>query len=122
MAGVSKQTNSQGVGDATEFLPSKSPDLGASDVQDAKPITLSDDIENLMNLDFRPPSQCKVAWVLERIPADQQEKLSAIFDNSSVQATKISEMMARHGFTISYQSILRHRKRFKSGSGCRCPK
>lgn len=122
MAETRKQTNYQGVGDAIESLPSKSQDLGTSNAPDVKPTTLNDDIDQLMQVDFRPPSQCKVAWVLERVPNDQHEKLSAIFDNPSVQATKISEMMARHGFTISYQSILRHRKRFKSGSGCRCPK
>jgi len=123
MAGIRKQTNSQDVGDVTESSLSKSPDLGVSDVQDVKPkITLDDDIDELMNSEYRPPSQCKVAWVLERVSDDHYEKLSALFDNPSVQVTKISEMMSRHGFSISYQSILRHRKRFSSGSGCRCPK
>jgi len=122
MAGTRKQTNSQGVGVATESLLLKSPDLGVSGVQDAKPkITLSDDDLSSLDENARGSSQCKVAWILSQVDDAQIPQLKKVFDNPSIHATKIADLLNRYGFAISYSSILRHRKRL-FGSGCRCPK
>jgi len=122
MAGTPKQIKSQGAGDVIESLPSKSPVLGASDVQDAKQkITLSNDDLSSLDENARGASQCKVEWILSQVDDAQISQLKKVFDNPSVQATKIADLLNRHGFAISYSSILRHRKRL-FGSGCRCPK
>lgn len=63
---------------------------------------------------------CVVSFILNSLPDDQRVKLESLLSAEVVPASRIAEVLVKHGFTVQDKSIARHRRRLR-GAGCSCP-
>ena len=62
---------------------------------------------------------CTVSFIMDQLPDEQAHKLNDLLE-SNVRASAIADLLQRYGFTISPETVQRHRRR-KLVAGCRCP-
>lgn len=65
------------------------------------------------------PKTCSIGFILDRLSDEQREKFEQLLE-SNVRGTRISALLQRYGYTVSSETVQRHRRR-KLVSGCRCP-
>ena len=82
-------------------------------------MSLTLDLDDLSALKSRPGPKCSVVKLLSNLEEDARAKLKARMDDPEVEATKLAELLTRHGHAISADTIRRHRKR-GTGNGCSC--
>ena len=123
MAKVKELMTSLDAGDVTELSPSQLQDLGVSDAQGAKQKTaLSNDLELLIERGSTGRVQCPVYFVLDAVDSETAKKIEILIDETTTSSGKISALLEKHGFAVGHYAIQRHRRRLRTGSGCRCPK
>lgn len=64
---------------------------------------------------------CAIARIMQALPPETAKRIRHLIDETQVQSTLIAEALDAAGYSVSYQSVQRHRRRItKPGSGCRC--
>jgi len=73
---------------------------------------------------YLPGPPCRVGSVLRTLAEAHQpaaDTLQQALDNEAVSASAIAELITARGFSVSSQSVSRHRRRGQH-NGCRCPR
>lgn len=66
--------------------------------------------------------ECLVAASLREMPGETRAKVEDILDNHpAVKSTELRKKLAKWGYEIPYNSLIRHRRRHDRGAGCACP-
>lgn len=79
------------------------------------------DLDDLLTSPSRPKTPCTAGVVIAALPEDVREKVEALLLKESVSSARISQVLERHGYNVSYSSLTRHRRRRTNGTGCLCP-
>lgn len=61
---------------------------------------------------------CKVGDLLDQLDAEDRTDLVALLSDPAVTSAAIQRSLETFGFEVSYNSIIRHRRKV---GGCKCP-
>ena len=68
-----------------------------------------------------PHKRCRVSVVLNALNDEDRDALEQLLSpDAKVSSTRVVEVLGRWGHRVSYQSVMRHRRR-SGGGGCMCP-
>lgn len=80
-------------------------------------MSLADDLNGLVNEPVKR-LQCSISIMLNAMSDDSDRAaVTHALTNDAVRASSLARVLRNHGYSVSEQSIRRHRKR-----DCRCPK
>lgn len=86
---------------------------------------IHDDLDALISASHEQVAgwrECLVTATLRTMPEDTRAKVIDIMDNHpTVKSTDLIRKLGEWGYTIPYNSMIRHRRRGKGGAGCSCP-
>lgn len=92
-------------------------------VDEPSPLDLALDQLSATPIVYTGGLSCAVARILAEVPEETGRRITRLIDDTAIQSAGIAEVLEAAGFTISQQSVQRHRRRItKPGSGCRCPR
>lgn len=84
-------------------------------------MSLLDDLQALAEESSAfPATRCRVAFFYETLADNDRILFEDLVESKKMPATRIAQVMQKHGYDIAAHSVTRHRKR-KEGSGCLCP-
>lgn len=125
MAERRQQTNSRGVGSATDSSSNPPRDHGASDVLGANLKTNQDKfLAELDALDglSRYDGGCYVGKVTESLEEPIKSQFKKALLNPNVNSARLTELLAKYDIVISSDVMRRHRRRLLGKDGCKCPR
>lgn len=80
-------------------------------------MALLDDLETVKY----KKANCAVAEIIKTLKPEEAKALNKALDDPDSSPTNLALILTNNGYTISRQTINRHRNRNTNAEGCKCP-
>jgi hypothetical protein len=80
-------------------------------------VALLDDLETVKY----KKANCAVAEIIKTLKPEEAKALNKAIDDPDSSPTNLALILTKNGYTISRQTINRHRNRNTHAEGCKCP-
>jgi hypothetical protein len=80
-------------------------------------MALLDDLENVKY----KKANCAIAEIIKTLKPEEAKALNKALDDPETSPTNLAKILSMNGYTVSRQTINRHRNRNTNAEGCKCP-
>ena len=80
-------------------------------------MALLDDLENVKY----KKANCAIAEIIKTLKPEEAKALNKALDDPETSPTNLAKILSMNGYTVSRQTINRHRNRNRNAEGCKCP-